>query len=57
MTLDELRETVMQLQYELENVGDENHVKAASRRVRMILNEIKKSATQLKKDLIALDNN
>ncbi len=55
MTLDELREVVMQLQYELENVGDEDHNKSASLRARKILIEIKKATPQLRKDLVELD--
>ncbi len=55
MTLDELKEVVIQLQYELENVGDEDHNKAASLRARKILIEIKNATPQLRKDLVALD--
>ena len=54
MTLDQLSAKLEQLQNELDAAAEN---KSASRRARMILMEIKKSATQLKKDLIELDNN
>ena len=56
MTINDLRETVDQLQKELEKVGGSGHVKAASLRVRKILTELKKNATDLKKQLLSLDN-
>ncbi len=54
MTLDQLSAKLEQLQNELDAAAEN---KSASRRARLILNEIKKSTTQLKKDLIELDNN
>ena len=54
MTLDELN---VQLEHLQKNLAEAAENKAASRRARLILNEIKKSTTQLKKDLIKLDNN
>ncbi len=55
MTLDQLSAKLEHLQKNLAEAAEGN--KAASRRARLILNEIKKSTTQLKKDLIELDNN
>ena len=55
MTIDELKAKVTQLNLELENVGEDTHVKAASGRVRSLLGEIKNATPQLRRDLIALD--
>ena len=55
MTVEELKAKVEQLVKELENVGGENHVKAASGRVRKILGEIKNATPELRRQLVALD--
>lgn len=55
MTIDELRENLAKLTSELENVGGEKHVKAASGRARKILGEIKNATPQLRRDMIELD--
>ncbi len=55
MTIDELKITVRNLALELENVGSENHIKAASGRVRKMLGEIKNATPELRKALVALD--
>ena len=55
MTINELKTKAEQLVNELENVGEDTHVKAASGRVRNLLGEIKNATPQLRRDLIALD--
>ena len=52
MTLNELPNKLEQLIEELNKAGS---VKAASKRARALLNEIKQSATSIKRELIALD--
>lgn len=52
MTLDELSSKLDELQIELEKAPK---IKAASKRARALLNEIKQSATSIKRELIALD--
>lgn len=56
MTVEELKETVRILNQELERVGGEDHVKAASGRARMILGELKNATPQLRRDLKTLDS-
>jgi len=55
MTIEELSVKVNQLSSELEKVGGENHVKAASLRARKLLGEIKNATPQLRADLRDLD--
>lgn len=55
MDIDELKILAKDLVSNLEKVGDENHVKAASGRVRNILTDIRNSTPQLKRDLVTLD--
>ena len=55
MTIDKLRDKLLELNNELLNVGGEEHVKAASKRARMILGEIKNAVPQLRKELRELD--
>ncbi len=55
MTIDELKEAANNLVAELEQVGGENHVKAASGRARMILGDLKNATPQLRRDLKSLD--
>ena len=55
MTIDKLRDKLLELNNELLNVGGKEHVKAASKRARIILGEIKNAVPQLRKTLIELD--
>ena len=54
MTVDELKAKVAELSKDLESIG-ENHVKAASARVRKVLGEIKNATPQLRRDLVDMD--
>ena len=55
MTIEELKQAAGNLVAELENVGGENHVKAACGRARMILGDLKNATPQLRRDLKSLD--
>lgn len=55
MNIDELKVVATQLVTELENVGGDNHVKAACGRARMILGDLKNATPQLRRDLKDLD--
>jgi hypothetical protein len=55
MTIEELKALIDILQADLENVGEEVHVKAASARVRKALGELKNATAQLRRDLVELD--
>ncbi len=55
MTVEELKIVATQLVAELENVGGENHVKAACGRARMILGDLKNATPQLRRDLKMMD--
>ncbi len=55
MNIDELRDKIEALAFELDNVGGEIHNRSASRRARLILGEIKNATPQLRKDLVELD--
>jgi len=55
MTIEELKAAMAKLEKELENVGGENHVKAASLRARKILSEMKNAIPGLRKQLLDLD--
>ena len=55
MTVNELREKIEQLKEDLESVGGEKHVKAASARVRKILGEIKNATPGLRRELVDMD--
>ena len=54
MTVPELKALITSMASDLENVG-EDHVKAASARVRKALGEIKNATPQLRRDLVDLD--
>ena len=54
MTVPELKALITSIASDLENVG-EDHVKAASARVRKALGEIKNATPQLRRDLVDLD--
>ncbi len=55
MKLNELNDMLTKLQEELSNTGENHHIKAASKRARLILNDLKKSITSIKQELIELD--
>ena len=56
MTIDELRDTVASLQIMLQTqIGEGQHVKSASAKVRKLLGEIKNATPQLRRDLVELD--
>jgi len=57
MKLNELESVIDSLKEELSQtaVGGDNHIKAASKRARAILNELKKNITALKQELLDLD--
>ena len=56
MTVDELRDNVASLQIMLQTqIGEGQHKKPASAKVRKILGEIKNAVPQLRRDLIELD--
>jgi len=55
MTVEELKQAASNLVAELENVGGENHVKAACGRVRMILGDLKNATPELRRNLKDLD--
>ena len=55
MTVEELKSKVEDLQNELEKVGGSGHVKAASKRCRVLLGEIKLAVPNLRRELIELD--
>lgn len=55
MTVDDLKLAAEALVDNLNNVGGDSHVKAASGRVRKILGEIKNATPQLRRDLVDLD--
>jgi hypothetical protein len=55
MTVEELKSKIEDLQNELEKVGGSEHVKAASKRCRVLLGEIKLAVPNLRRELIELD--
>ncbi len=57
MKLNELEPMIDSLKEELSQTaaGGEKHIKAASKRARAILNELKKNITALKQELVELD--
>ncbi len=57
MKLNELESVIDSLKEELSQtaVGGDKHIKAASKRARTILNELKKNITALKQELVDLD--
>jgi len=55
MTIEELKERSLQMLKDLEHIGGDDHVKAASLRVRRYIDLIKREGTQFKKDLLELD--
>ena len=55
MTIEELKEEVLNLSKELEHIGTEKHNKSASLRIRGTLGRIKNAVPQLRRDLVALD--
>lgn len=55
MKIEELKKIAQSIVDELEDVGGENHVKAASLRVRIALGKIKASTAQLRADFVKLD--
>jgi len=55
MTITELKALVESLAIDLDNVGDIDHNKRASARVRKALGEIKNATAQLRRDLVELD--
>jgi len=54
--IEELKAQLQDILNELENVGGTGHVKAASKRVRVKLSDLKKNITPIKKHLIDVDN-